>query len=176
MIDSVVGLVEEHVDSGGLTEIIDCFKKEEEEDNKEGNAEVRKRALEHGSDSLFRALKATINYIAQDRADLVFASNCVSHCMSEPTPAAWQALKRIGRYLIDARRIVQTVKCGEVSSHVEGYGDRGWAVDTVSRRSTSGRALDFSMETSSRHGQFDRRQSHLVVQRQNSMPRQSARR
>ena len=67
--------------SPGLTEITDCFKKED--DKKEGNAEVRKRALEHGSDSLFRALTARINYIAQDRADLVFASNCVSHFMSE---------------------------------------------------------------------------------------------
>ena len=94
--------------SPGLTEITDCFKKEE--DKKDGDAEVRKRALEHGSDSLFRALTARINYIAQDRADHVFASNCVSHFMSEPTPAAWLALQRIGGCLMGARRILQTFK------------------------------------------------------------------
>ena len=47
-----------------------CFKKEE--DKKEGNAEVGKRAVEHGSHSLFRALTARINYIAQDRADHLY--------------------------------------------------------------------------------------------------------
>ena len=113
--------------SPGLTEIIDCFLKEE--DKKADNAEVRQRALEHGSDSLCRALAARINFFAQDRTDLVFASNCVSHFMSEPTPAAWQALKRMGRYLIGARRIVQTFKWGEVSSHIEGHGDSDWAGD-----------------------------------------------
>ena len=82
-----------------------------------------------------------IDYVAQDRADLVFANNCVSHFMSEPTPAAWQALKRIGRYLIGARRIVETFKWSEVSSHIEGYGDSDWASDKVSRRSSSGGAL-----------------------------------
>ena len=61
--------------------------------------------------------------------------------MSEPTPAAWLALKRIGRYLIGARRILQTFKWGEISGHIEGYGDSDWAGDKVSRRSTSGGAL-----------------------------------
>ena len=141
--DIVVGLLGmegmQRLSSLGLTEITDCFK--EEEDKKEGNAEVRKRALEHGSDSLFRALTARINFFAQDRADLVFASNCVSHFMSELTPAAWLALKRIGRYLIGARRILQTFKWGEISGHIEGYGDSDWAGDNVSRRSTRGGAL-----------------------------------
>ena len=108
---------------------------------KEGNAEVGQRALEHGSDSLFRALAARINFFAKDRADLVFASNCVTHFMSEPTPAAWQALRRTGRCPIGVRRIVQTFKWDEVSSHIEGYGDSDWAGDKVSRRSTSGGAL-----------------------------------
>ena len=71
----------------------------------------------------------------------VLTSNCVSHFMSEPTPAAWQALKRMGRYLIGARRIVQTFKWVDVSSHIEGYGDSDWAGYKVSRRSTSGGAL-----------------------------------
>ena len=62
--------------------------------------------------------------------------------MSEPTPAAWQAVERIGRYLIGARRIVQTFKWCEVSSHVEGFGDCDRAGDKVSRRSTSGGALN----------------------------------
>ena len=94
--------------SPGLTEITDCFKKEE--DVKEGNAEVRMRALEHGSDSHFRALTARITYIAQDRADLVFASNCVSHFMSEATLAmripivVFVALSRFSRISNHFRR------------------------------------------------------------------------
>ena len=123
----------------GRAEVIDSFKKETDE--KESNAEVRKRSLKHGSDSLFGALAARIKYIAKDRADPVFTNNCVSHFMSEPTPAAWQALKRIGRYLTGACRIVQTFKWGAVSSQVERHGDSGWAGDKVSRRSTSGGAV-----------------------------------
>ena len=61
--------------------------------------------------------------------------------MSEPTPAGWLALKRIGRYLIGARRIVQTFKWVEISSHIEGFCDSDWTSDKVSRRSTSGGAL-----------------------------------
>ena len=62
--------------------------------------------LSTGSNSLFRALTARMNYIAQDRADLVFASSCVSHFMSEPTPAVWRTLKRTGRYLIGAACLI----------------------------------------------------------------------
>ena len=56
-------------------------------------------------------------------------------------PAAWLALKRIGWYLIGARRILQTFKWCEISGHIEGYRDSDWAGDRVSRRSTSGGAL-----------------------------------
>ena len=101
---------------------------------RERNAEVRKRFLEHGCDFLIRALTARINYMTEDRADLMFTSICVSHFMSEPTPEAWRALMRIGRCLIGACRIVQTFKWRAVSSQVEGYGDSDWAGDTVSRR------------------------------------------
>ena len=118
--------------SPGLTEIIDWFKKEE--DKKEGDAEVRERALERGSGSFSGTHGQNRLFFAQDRADFAFASDCVSHFMSEPTPAAWQALKRIGRSLIGARRIVQTFKWCEVSSHIESYGYSDWAGDKVSRR------------------------------------------
>ena len=126
--------------SPGLTEITDCFEKEEEK--KEVTLMLESVLLNTVLTLFFFEHSwQELTNIVQHRADLVFASNCVSHFMSEPTPAALLAPKTIGRYLIGARRILQTFKCGEISGHIEGYGDSDSAGDKVSRRSTSGGAL-----------------------------------
>ena len=54
--------------SRGTPKILGCVEKEDERESK---VDVRRRALEFGPDDRFRALTAIINYIAQDRADLV---------------------------------------------------------------------------------------------------------
>ena len=55
----------------------------------------------------YRALAARLNYLAADRPDLLFASKCVSKHMACPSEGAWEVLKRVGRYLKGATRLVQ---------------------------------------------------------------------
>ncbi len=54
----------------------------------------------------FRGSAARANYLAADRLDCQFAANEVCRWMAKPTEAAWQALKRICRYLVGLPRMV----------------------------------------------------------------------
>ena len=62
--------------------------------------------MEGGEASSFRALAARLNYLAVDRADILYASKEVSRGMSSPKNGDWEGLKRLCRYLIQAPRIV----------------------------------------------------------------------
>ena len=62
---------------------------------------------------MFRGLAARINYLSQDRMDLQFANKAVSKFMSAPTDLGWKILKRVGRYLVGARRTVQKFRWGK---------------------------------------------------------------
>ena len=75
----------------GAAEIMADIEKEEEIEDREM---LHKEAQKEGSDKLYRALSARINYMAQDRVDLTFASNWSSQFMSKPTPVAWKVIKR----------------------------------------------------------------------------------
>ena len=70
------------------------------------------------SDNKFRKLAARLNYLALDRPDLQFTSKCISRHMVKPTPEAWKALKRVGRYLISHPRFKQAFPFG---SHMIWY-------------------------------------------------------
>jgi hypothetical protein len=48
----------------------------------------------------YRGLTARLNYLAQDRPDLKFASLVASRRMSCPISKDWEILKRVARYLI----------------------------------------------------------------------------
>ena len=124
--------------SPGAPEIMAEVEKEKEVEDKE---DLYRRSREEGPDTLYRALAARINYMAQDRLDLTFASNWSSQFMSQPTPAGWKIIRRIGRYLLGAPRVVQTFHWGDLGDVVEGQGDSDWAGDKVTRRSTSGGIL-----------------------------------
>ena len=122
----------------GAPEIMAEIEKEEEVKDKE---ELHRQAREEGPDRLYRALAARMNYMAQDRLDLTFASNWSSQFMSQPTPAGWKVLRRIGRYLLGTRRVAQMFYWGQMESAVERQGNSDWAGDKVTRRSTSGGVL-----------------------------------
>ena len=62
-------------------------------------------ALDDKSATMFRRLAAMLNYMAQDRPDLSFASKEVSRCMAKPTQKDVVKLKRIIRYLSEAKRM-----------------------------------------------------------------------
>ena len=119
----------------GAPEIMVDVEKEAEVKDKE---ELHRKAREEGPDSLYCALAARINYMAQDRFDLTFASNWSSQFMSQPTPAGWKVIRRIGRYLLGTKRMIQTFHWGQIGNVVEGQGDSDWAGDRTTRKSTSG--------------------------------------
>lgn len=58
--------------------------------------------------------------------------------MAKPRQHHLQVLERIGRYLMDAPRVVQTFKWQSEMKNFEEYSDFDWVGDRVSRKSTSG--------------------------------------
>ena len=63
---------------------------------------VEEETLSSSEQSLYRAVVARINYLAQDRGDLQYASKECSRKMSCPTKNDLFAVKKIARYLIHA--------------------------------------------------------------------------
>ncbi len=58
------------------------------------------------SETKFRAVAATGNYMGQDRMDMQHAAEEISRFMSKPGEQDWRAAKRLARYLKDHRRVV----------------------------------------------------------------------
>ena len=58
--------------------------------------------------------------------------------MSNPDKNGWRKLKRVGRFLIRARRVVQLFPWEPQSIDVEAFGDSDWAGDRKTGKSTSG--------------------------------------
>ena len=54
----------------------------------------------------FRGHAARLNYLAADRSDIAFSVKEVCRGMAKPTKGDWKKLKRLVRYLIEARRSV----------------------------------------------------------------------
>ena len=55
----------------------------------------------------YRAFAARLHYLAVDRADFQFAAQEVAKHMATPHTAHWNLLKRVGRYLKGAPKLVQ---------------------------------------------------------------------
>ncbi len=85
----------------------------------------------------FRGSAARANYLAADRLDCQFAAKEVCRWMAKPTKAAWEALKRLCRYLVGLPRMVFHYKWQEVEQ-VDVYTDTDWAGCPRTRKSTSG--------------------------------------
>jgi len=85
----------------------------------------------------FRGSAARANYLAIDRLDCQFAAKEVCRWMSKPTEAAWQALKRLCRYLVGLPRMIFHYRWQTVD-HVDVYTDTDWAGCPRTRKSTSG--------------------------------------
>ena len=85
----------------------------------------------------FRSAAARGNYLAADRLDVQFACKEVCRWMAKPTAHAWEALKRVCRFLNRAPRLVYEYRQQSVS-HVDVYTDTDWAGCPKTRKSTSG--------------------------------------
>ena len=88
----------------------------------------------------FRAVAARCNYLAADRPDCQYAAKEICRWMSSPTEGSLAALKRLGRYLVEARRVVYRYEWQSVT-HIDVYTDTDWAGCPKTRRSTSGGGL-----------------------------------
>ena len=56
--------------------------------------------------TIYRALVARANYLSQDRLDIAFAVKELCRQMASPRTCDWNALKRLGRYLVGRPRVV----------------------------------------------------------------------
>ena len=85
----------------------------------------------------FRGAAARGNYLAADRLDAQFACKEVCRWMARPTVQAWEALRRIRRFLNRAPRLVYEYRQQSVT-HLDVYTDTDWAGCPKTRKSTSG--------------------------------------
>ena len=56
--------------------------------------------------TLYRALSARCNYLAQDRCDIAFAAKELCREFAVPTKSSYARLKRLARYLVGMPRLV----------------------------------------------------------------------
>jgi hypothetical protein len=87
--------------------------------------------------SAYRSITARINYLAQDRPDITYASKEACRDMSAPTQKSWSKVKHIARYLVGKPRLVYEYRFQE-HADLDTYVDSDYAGDFASRKSTSG--------------------------------------
>ena len=92
---------------------------------------------------LYRGVTARCNYLAQDRVDIQYPCKECSRRMARPRQGDWAALKRIGRYLKGAPRLIQLFKWQEMPKSVGVFADSDWAGCRSTCRSTSGGVARF---------------------------------
>ena len=88
--------------------------------------------------SAYRGVAARLNYLAQDRPDIQYACKEASRRMAKPRSDDWLMLKRIGRYLVGAPRLVQRLVWQDEPESADVYTDSDWAGCRSTCRSTSG--------------------------------------
>lgn len=88
--------------------------------------------------TMYRALSAIINYLAQDRPDLAFCTKELCRDLSTPTSKSVEKLKRAGRYLCHHPRMVWHFEWQKQDDSVNVYCDTDFAGCQQTRCSTSG--------------------------------------
>ena len=92
--------------------------------------------------TLFRALAARANYLAQGRSDIQFAAKEICRGMAAPTQAHIRMLKRLARYLLSVPRVVwDFAPVAAPCMHLDAYSDADWAGCRVTGKSASGGTL-----------------------------------
>ena len=86
----------------------------------------------------FRGIAARCNYLGPDRPDALFAIKECCREMSAPTTGSLRRLKRVGRYLKKAPRLVWKFDLQGPLDHMELFTDADWAGCRRNRKSTSG--------------------------------------
>jgi hypothetical protein len=102
---------------------------------------VHGESLDPADASMYRALVARANYMAQDRSDIQYAVKELCKNMSAPTTDDWNKLKRLGRYLIGRERVVVIYGYQGWNGKITAWTDSDYAGDKKTRKSTSGGVL-----------------------------------
>ena len=101
------------------------------------------RSLTKEEVKLYRSVTVRIQYLAQDRPDLQFASKERARHMKDPNERDLVALKRIGRYLVTRPRLLMVFEQQAMPEKMVVYVDTDHAGCLVTRKSTTGLALVF---------------------------------
>ena len=110
----------------------------EDVENQHKQNDAEDKLLEPKDATLYRALTARLNYLAQDRVELLYAAKECSRRMATPRTGDWFILKRVGRYLAGSPRVVQLLRWQVMPKQVDTHVDSDWARCKETRRSTSG--------------------------------------
>jgi hypothetical protein len=89
----------------------------------------------------YRGLAARCNYMTNDRPDMCYASKEMSRKMSSPGIVDVAKLRRVGKYLKSAPRVVQLFAWQNSGAELRVYTDSDWAGCKATRKSTSGGAV-----------------------------------
>ena len=111
------------------------------EDGTSTGEEADEQPLQGEMASLYRAISARANYVAQDRSDIQYAVKELCRRMSAPTAGDLKKLKRLGRYLVGKPRAVALFPWQAGMAVQDVYTDANWAGCKDSRKSTSGGAI-----------------------------------
>ena len=94
--------------------------------------------LDGPQSTMYRGLAATLNYLAADRCDLMYAAKECARLMATPTKAAWDKMVRVGRYLRGKPRVRIWYHYQEEAQAIVTHSDTDWAGCRRTRRSTTG--------------------------------------
>ena len=95
-------------------------------------------ALTPDEATMYRALSARANYIAQDRPDIAFSTKELCREFAIPNKDSYVKLKRVCRYLVGLPRLVCNYHWQEEPDGVDTFVDTDFAGCKTTRRSTSG--------------------------------------
>ena len=88
--------------------------------------------------SRYRSIAAKLNYMAQDRLDLMFSVKELCREMSTPKTSSWRKLIKVGKYVKSNPRVVMSYAFQDPVDILEAYSDANWAGCKQTRKSTSG--------------------------------------
>jgi len=93
--------------------------------------------LDSEATTLYRSATMRLNFVAQDRPDLMFVTKELARSMQAPTQGDWNLLKHVGRYLITVSRLAQRFYWQKAVYKVTQYVDSDHAGCKRTRKSTS---------------------------------------
>ena len=105
---------------------------------KEKEEEGYEEELEAENATVYRALVARANYLAQDRTDIWYTVKELCRRMSAPRACDWKRLKRLSKYLIGGDRSAIQMRRQRGYSEVNVWVDTDDVGCRDTRKSTSG--------------------------------------